>query len=250
MSGSGAERQTKAERKEEARRLREELERRTSARKRNRAIGIAVVLVVIAGGVAFALTRPKPSIPGADELLASASTQATAAGCGEVTDVGAFQPENLDQAHVGGQDVSTMPPISSYASIPPASGPHSQETWPSGVYDTPPELDKTLHSLEHGAAIVWYDPTVSNAELDKITTFFSDPQVSASVIVAPYDYPDEGEAGALPGGVEMALVSWHHLETCARPSLAAAFAFTARYSAPPYQGQDYLGNAPEAGAQF
>lgn len=250
MSGSGGQRQTKAERKEEARRLREELQRRTAARRRNRAIGIVVVLVVIAGGVAFALTRPKPSIPEADKLLASAANEAKTAGCGEAGDVGAFQPENLDRAHIGGQDVATMPPLSSYASVPPASGPHSPETWPAGVYDTPPELDKALHSLEHGAAIVWYDPSASSPELDKITTFFSDPQVSASVIVAPYDYPDQGAPGALPGGVEMALVSWHHVETCAQPNLAAAFDFTAHYGAPPFQGQDYLGNAPEAGAQF
>jgi hypothetical protein len=46
----------------------------------------------------------------------------------------------------------------------------------------------------------------------------------------------------------MALVSWHHLETCARVNLATAFGFTARYAAPPFGQKQYLGDAPEAGA--
>jgi len=68
------------------------------------------------------------------------------------------------------------------------------------------------------------------------------------VIVAPYDYLDEGEAGALPPGSQMALVSWHHIETCTEANLAAAFGFTARYGFPTFEGQEYLGDAPEPGA--
>jgi hypothetical protein len=249
VSGSDG-RQTKAQRKEEARLLREELQRKAAARRRTRTIGVIVVLALLAAGAAFALTRPKPSIQEPSKLLAMAGGEAKAAGCGQVTDVGAYQPESLDRAHIGTGQVDSMPPLSSYPSIPPASGPHSQQTWPAGVYDTAPAMDQLIHSLEHGAAVVWYDPSASGPELKKITTFFSDPAVSASVIVAPYDYPDQGEAGKLPGGVEMALVSWHHLETCARPNLAAAFDFTARYGAPPFDGEKYIGTAPEAGATF
>ena len=45
----------------------------------------------------------------------------------------------------------------------------------------------------------------------------------------------------------MALVAWHHVERCARVSLAAAFDFTSEYAAPPFGSRPYLGNAPEAG---
>jgi hypothetical protein len=69
--------------------------------------------------------------------------------------------------------------------------------------------------------------------------------------VAPFDYPDQPNGtGELPAGTDMALVAWHHLENCASVNLAAAFDFTARYAAPPFAGENYLGEAPEAGAQI
>jgi hypothetical protein len=120
------------------------------------------------------------------------------------------------------------------------------------VYDTPPPIYGTIHSLEHGAAIVWYSPDASGAELDKIKAFYKRPDVDVGsrVIVAPYDYPDQGAYGTLPNGAQMALVAWHHLQTCARPNLAAAFGFTSSYAYPSFGQRQYKGNAPEAGAAF
>jgi len=48
----------------------------------------------------------------------------------------------------------------------------------------------------------------------------------------------------------MALVSWHHVQTCAEVNLGAAFGFTARYAFPSFEGEDWLGNAPEPGASM
>ena len=33
------------------------------------------------------------------------------------------------------------------------------------------------------------------------------------MIVAPYDYPDQGAAGTLPAGTQMALVAWHNVQS-------------------------------------
>jgi hypothetical protein len=109
-------------------------------------------------------------------------------------------------------------------------------------------MDALIHSLEHGAAIVWYAPNASSPGLAEIQDFYADPEVGSRVIVAPYDYPDQGEAGTLPEGTQMALVSWHHVQTCAEANLGAAFGFTARYGFPTFEGQDWLGDAPEPGA--
>jgi hypothetical protein len=68
------------------------------------------------------------------------------------------------------------------------------------------------------------------------------------VIVAPYDYPDGGEAGLLPPGTQMALVAWHRLQSCARPNLAAAFGFTSQFAFPTFGGRPYQGEAPEQGS--
>ena len=242
-------RMTKAERKEAARRERLEIQRRMARARRNRWIALGVAVVVAAGVTAFVLTRPKPKqiTPGA--LLAGAPSQARASGCSVVKDVGPYQPQSLDQKHIGvSGGPATMPALSTYPSAPPASGPHNPNPLNSGVYASPPPIDQAIHSLEHGATIVWYAPGASGDELARIQSFYRKTNVGSRVIVAPYDYPDQGAAGSLPAGVQMALVAWHHVETCASVNLAAAFDFTARYSAPTFGQLRYLGDAPEAGA--
>lgn len=248
--GSTGERPTKAQRRDEARRQRLEIERRMARSRRNRWIAFAVAVVLAAGATVFVVTRPRPKTEDPAGLLAAAPQAARAASCSEPQNVGPYQPENFDQAHIGVQGgPPTLPPLSSYPSVPPASGPHNETPLPAGVYSSPPPIDQLIHSLEHGAAIVWYDPDASGAEVARIQDFYARSNAGSRVIVAPYDYPDQG-AGRLPDGTDMALVSWHHVESCSQANLAAAFGFTARYGAPPFDDKEYLGDAPEAGAPF
>jgi hypothetical protein len=242
-----SQRATKAERKEQARRERLELQRKAARSRRNRRI-VAIGLAVIVAGVAiFAFTRPGTEVPSPEELLANVEDARAQAGCGEIQDVGSYQPRNQDRAHVPPE---AMPPLTMYASTPPASGPHNEITFGAGVYSTAPPIERVLHSLEHGAAIVWYAPDATGLELDRIRAFYEDDEVGSRVIVAPYDYPEHGPAGVLPGGAGMSLVSWHHVQTCDELSLPAAFGFTSGYAAPPFGQRQYRGNAPEAGAGF
>jgi hypothetical protein len=148
--------------------------------------------------------------------------------------------------------------------VPPASGPHAAippGPLPAGIYDTPPDIYRAIHSLEHGAAIVWYSPSAPSSLVDQLTAFYGQQQLKTNVgqdrvLVAPYDYPGNGAASELPGGVQMALVGWHKLERCGKVDLAAAFDFTAHYSVRAvngqlqagYPGQRYLGVAREAGS--
>lgn len=236
---------TKAERKEEARRQRGELQRKMARSRRNRGISIIVVVVLVASVGAYALTRPKEARADPQELLAAADQALETAGCGKVEDVGSYQPESQDARHVVAQI-----PLETYPSVPPASGPHNAVPYGAGVYDTPPPIDRVIHSLEHGAAIVWYSPDVSGRELERIRSFYEETDVGSRVIVSQYDYPDQGAAGSLPGGAQMALVAWHEVQTCERVNLAAAFGFTSSFAAPPFGDQPYRGKAPEAGANF
>lgn len=238
-------RMTKAERREQARRERFELRRKMARSKRNRRIGIVVSALLVAAVVAFVVTRPSTSVASPEELLGQATQAKEAAGCGPVEDVGPLQPRDRDRAHLA--DPSEAPALSEYPSVPPASGPHDSIPLSFGVYETPPPIFRVIHSLEHGAAIVWYSPGATGAELDDLKEFYRDLDVGARVIVAPYDYPAEGAAGSLPAGTQMALTAWHHVERCARVSLAAAFDFSSEYAAPPFGSRPYLGNAPEPG---
>jgi hypothetical protein len=146
-----------------------------------------------------------------------------------------------------------MPPLQTYPSTPPTSGPHNQIPLAAGVYDAPPAIDQVIHALEHGGTVIWYSPSASPQTIEEITSFYGRRLSDASVgqdrlIIAPYDYPDQGASGQLPAGVQMSLVAWHRLQECATPSLAVAFDFTSQYSAPTVEEREYIGEAPEPGA--
>jgi hypothetical protein len=246
---------TKAERREEARRRREELQRQMARKRRTRLWG--GVALVLAGALVVGLVVLQPfAAASPQEILDQAPAAATAAVCGPVKTIGAYggvedpnDPKYNDRTHIG---ASFPPPkLSTYASVPPTSGPHDPTPLQGGVYDTPPPIYQVIHSLEHGAAVVWYAPTAGGASLDDLKAFYSQKLASQNVsqdrvIVAPYNYPDQGPEGQLPDGVEMALVSWHILRTCAHVSLPVAFDFTSQYAFPTYGGRAYAGQSPEA----
>lgn len=247
-------RPTKAERRDEDRRRRAELQRQMARKRRTRLWGGAAAVLAGAAVVGLLVLQPFASAS-PQELLAQAPAAAKTAGCDAVKTIGAFggiddpkDPKYNDRTHFGPS--LPAPPLSAYPSVPPTSGPHDPNSLQGGVYDAPPPIGQAIHSLEHGGAIVWYAPTVTGAALVDLTAFYSQKLASQNVgqdrvIVAPYDYPDQGEAGHLPSGVEMALVSWHSLQTCAQVSLPAAFDFTSRYASPTFDDRAYAGRSPE-----
>ncbi len=247
---------TKAERKEHARQEREALQRRLASRKRRRRVGIVLVAGGVAvAGLAVALLPSQDALPSPSELLDRASGAAEAAGCGDVTTTPPYDPPDQDRTHIGGADV-TGPPLSAYTSTPPASGPHADVPLPAGVYQSLSleDLYRSIHSLEHGATVVWYDPAAPADRVARLIELYDrrlqDAQVGQDrVIVAPYDFPDDPH-GVLPDGSQMALVAWHRLRTCASVDLAVAFDFTSQYGFPTAAGRDYQGEAPEPGAEI
>lgn len=252
-------RPTKAERKEQARLERERIHREMAKRSRNRKLGIGLVAVAVAGAIgAAAITAAgSPDLLDPRALLRQVDAAAQQAGCEPVQTIGAYgaiddpaDPGYADRTHVGGGSFVSMPPLETYPSIPPTSGPHNDTPLGAGVYDDPPAVDRVIHSLEHGAAVIWFDPDAASESIDEIRAFYrqNDPVRQDRVIVAPFDYPDQGGAGLLPPGTGMALAAWHRTQTCAEPSGAAAFGFTSQYAFPTYGARPYQGEAPEPGS--
>jgi len=260
--GSGS-KPTKAQRQETARRQREEIRRQMAARKRNRTIGIAlVVAAAVALAAVLVLHKGSPSASASGQSVAAASMQqlltqapaaAKTAGCDAVQQTPNYQnaagaDPSIDHAHIGDATAPTPPAFSTYPTQPPVSGPHNSSPLGAGTYDTPPDFYQSLHSLEHGAVVIWYSPSAANSQqVGAIKALYGGSQDvgQAKVIVAPYDYPDQGTAGQLPKGVQMAVVAWHRLLTCAEPNLAVAFQFASQYESPPVAGQKYAGVARE-----
>ncbi len=249
-------RPTKAERKEEARAERERIQRTIAARRRNRRLGLlfTATAVVIVVAVVFVVQSGAAGLPTPDSLLANASAESAAAGCDAVQQTPNYQnasgkDPDIDHAHIGASTVSSPPPLSSYATSPPASGPHNPNPLSAGIYSSAPDVYRAIHALEHAGVIIWYAPSAENSDaVRQVKDFYAQTNDvgQSKIIVAPYDYPSQGVAGVLPNGIQMALVAWHRLQTCAQANLAAAYSFSSQFDiATP--GGHYVGEAREPG---
>jgi len=233
-------------RKEEARKERERIRRKIARRRLYRRSGQVAIALLVVGGLIFFLTRPNAKLNSEEQsLLAEGSAQATlsAAGCDAVQTIPPYDPDSADRTHIGAAGFETPPPLSTYSSVPPVSGPHNSTPLTGGVYADPPDIYQTIHSLEHGAVIIWYDPSAPAAELATLQTFFQKTGEHDKVIVAPYSYPDQGDAGVLPAGKQMVMVAWHHMQTCDSLTLPVGYAFVHSYTTGPKSA--YKGDAPE-----
>lgn len=81
-----------------------------------------------------------------------------------------------------------------YETMPPTSGPHYSSTTEAGFYEETPPLGELIHSLEHGAVVIYYDPTALSPEaeehLQELATTYTDPFASVIVVPHPEDDPD------------------------------------------------------------
>jgi hypothetical protein len=203
---------------------------------------VAAAVVVGIGVAVWASSRPKKASAADQKIIARGAAAAQAAGCSGVTTVKPYRNDQ-DREHIQG-DVG--PALSTYPSTPPASGPHNATPLAAGAYSDPPDIWQVIHSLEHGAAVIWYSPDAGrDPQVLRIKDFYSDPANNDHVIVAPYDYAGQGAGGRLPDGKKLVLSAWHHMQTCASPNFDVARAFALQYAAVP--GHAYKGDAPEAG---
>jgi hypothetical protein len=213
--------------------------------------GMVVLTALVIGATLLPSSEPEAEGGSLDDLLARAPASADASGCADVAITPPFDPADQDASHIA--SVETAPPLSDYPTTPPASGPHAGVPLPAGVYDslTVPDVYRSIHSLEHAAAIVWYDPTAPADRVRSLIAFYGPEQDAVvgqeRVIVAPYDFAGE-PGGELPDGAQMALVAWHRLRTCERVDVAVAADFTTQYGYPTAAGRAYAGEAPEPGA--
>lgn len=155
----------KQQRAAERERKLEEFKKREARMKRNRRIaiwasvaaGVAIIALIVTSVV---LTPQAPSY--------------TAGGEGaEVEGVETF--ENASE-HVEG--------VVDYEQTPPAGGQHNPAWLNCGVYEEPVPNENAVHSLEHGAIWVTYDPeALSDGELEALRSQLP----STYVILSPFE---------------------------------------------------------------
>jgi hypothetical protein len=150
--------QSKTDRAAAMRAEREAAERR--GKRWNYAIaGLAVV--VVAGLVALALTMDKDS----DDV--------------EIAGLSTFDDVAADH---------TEQPVE-YEQTPPVGGMHSEVLLNCGIYSEPVPNENAVHSLEHGAVWITYDPSLADEDVADLREYVTDLRNSVRqyVVVSPYE---------------------------------------------------------------
>ena len=130
------------------------------------------------------------------------------------------QPATTLKADGNQQHLPTGQQIT-YTTAPPAFGPHWNEQGVAPVamsrkfYSRTdrPQLEQLVHNLEHGYTILWYDDTVSDAQLDQIRAigqkFPGDTNFRYKFIAVPWLPSDAKEIGkSFPKGTHIAFTHW------------------------------------------
>jgi hypothetical protein len=77
-----------------------------------------------------------------------------------------------------------------YNSNPPSSGKHYNLPQDAGIYTTAPADGHLVHSLEHGAIILWYNPQqVSKQQLMQLTKLFKSINLDKKIMTPRLNLP-------------------------------------------------------------
>ncbi len=236
----------KNERENQRRAVAEQLRKQQQRKERMRSfaiLGVCIAVVIgllgAAGWKYYSDQQDKKEAAGTP--IAKLGVSASAADC---------DPVKTADAKGSGQHINPPTKIP-YEQAPPAFGPH----WPNFLQGSEirnfysptdrPEIERLVHSLEHGHTILWYDETVKPGskaykEVQAISEKFSPEDY---FMAAPWMKSD---GGSLPAGKHIALTHWTGpqnqkgvTEFCGAPSGAVIKKFTVDY------GPD---NAPEPGS--
>jgi hypothetical protein len=124
-------------------------------------LGAVVVLAAVAGVAAFFLLR------GGDSKSESVALAVRDAGGTYQTFKGIGYFEHIPNPAATPKE---------WNSFPPTSGPHYGQWVIWGEYDTPLQLARAVHNLEHGGIVMYYGDKVPDEEVAKLRRFYrSDP---------------------------------------------------------------------------
>ena len=123
-------------------------------------------------------------------LVLTSALAIVSCGDDEQTIMGPPDPEIETFPSEGQMHVSVGTPIT-YNTDPPTSGSHYPSAQPGGFYDTEIAAGYLVHSLEHGAVVIYYHaPALTTAQLDTLQSrAAAHPGTFSQVVVVPRNDP-------------------------------------------------------------
>lgn len=224
----------------------DQMRKEQQRKERMRGIGILGVAAVIVIGLLAAAVIPYVKEQRRQDRVAGTpidniGVAESAASCDDVI---------TQDASGSGQHVDPGTPIK-YPDAPPAFGKH----WGNFLYGPEirnfyttsdrPQVERLVHSLEHGHTILWYDATVKpgTADYKAVKSIAEKFKSEDYFMAAPWEATD---GAAFPKGKHVVLTHWTGptkqkgvWQYCGRPSGAVIKSFVTKY--------DKM-NAPEPGA--
>lgn len=187
---------SRAEKKEIARRQREDVRKIVRRRRAiRRALQVGILSAVAVGAVWFFTRAQAPA-----DIPQSAIRAAEAASCGDVQTPAGSAP--------GGQHLAQGEPFT-YDQHPATSGSHAPAPLPADphVYTAPVEETAAVHNLEHAYVLIYYRAEGPDAlPTDVVGELAALAESEDKVIMAPHASLDEGTS--------LALGAWNKLWEC------------------------------------
>ena len=194
--------ETRAAKREEARKARIEAQKRAARAKKMRNYGIlALLAIVVIAGIVFLFSQRSRSA----EAVEKARIEA---GCSDIT-----EHDEEGSGHIEATETVE------YETNPPSSGDHRGNTAPWGPFPDRVDDEILVHNLEHGGVVIHYRAEdLSEGDiraLEELVESYPDPGSGSGVISNPN--PD------IPQPIGMA--SWAHTQTCERFNIVVIKAF-------------------------
>ncbi|MCD0442662.1 DUF3105 domain-containing protein [Glycomyces sp. A-F 0318] len=128
--------------------------------------GVGVVALGLIGAAIFVVwdrSQPPEGITSYYGDYANVTEAKAAIADGDITEEDLENPWVVQQTHVDGEDPAAVP---EYEVTPPAGGNHLSQwqTCTGSVYDAPIVDGNAVHSLEHGAVWLTYDPALVDGD--------------------------------------------------------------------------------------
>jgi hypothetical protein len=151
---------------------------------RSALVSVAAVVVLISCGGTSDTKSAVVSTTVADSAAGPVAPPTSVVVAGDIEGVVGFEV---------GKVIHTEDPVT-YAEVPPVGGDHFPGWLNCGSYDTPQPNEQAVHSMEHGAVWITYDPTLAEADVKALRALTIN---QTHVLVTPYDgLPSEVVASA------------------------------------------------------